>query len=49
MFYNQGMNLAQLLDHMQRSPYFAERITAWHEVPERAALLVLHYASVVAA
>jgi DEAD/DEAH box helicase domain-containing protein len=31
------MNLAQLLDHMQRSPYFAERITAWHEVPERAA------------
>src|SRR4051812_24968241 len=38
MFYNSPMNLPQLLDQMQRSPYFKERITAWHEVPERDAV-----------
>ena len=29
------MNLNQLLDHLQNSPYFKERITAWRELPER--------------
>src|SRR6476661_2003811 len=31
------MNLSQLLDHLQTSPYYRERITAWHEQPERDA------------
>src|SRR5207248_1078705 len=35
---NERMNLTQLLDQMQRSPYFRERITAWHEVAERPAV-----------
>src|SRR5436305_12524002 len=38
MFYNGAMNLPKLLGQMQRSPYFKERITAWHEVPERDAV-----------
>src|SRR5688500_12355091 len=31
------MNLAQIIDQMRRSPYFRERITAWHDVPAREA------------
>ncbi len=31
------MNLSQLLDYLQTSPYYRERITAWHEQPERDA------------
>src|SRR5438105_15390879 len=31
------MNLAQIIDHMRRSPYFGERITAWHDTPAREA------------
>jgi DEAD/DEAH box helicase domain-containing protein len=27
------MNLAQIIDHMRTSPYFQERVTAWHETP----------------
>ena len=32
------MNLPQLLEHLQTSPYYRERITAWHEQPERDAI-----------
>ncbi len=32
------MNLTQLLDDLQSSPFYRERITAWHEVPAREPL-----------
>ncbi|MBF6613789.1 MAG: DEAD/DEAH box helicase, partial [Chloroflexi bacterium] len=31
------MNLTQLIDHMRHSPMFRERITYWHDLPERQA------------
>ena len=31
------MNLAQIIDQMRRSPFFRERITAWHDIPPRPA------------
>src|SRR4051794_3324662 len=32
------MNLAQVLEQMQTSPFYQERITAWQELPERDAV-----------
>ncbi|MGI8588251.1 MAG: DEAD/DEAH box helicase [Chloroflexia bacterium] len=32
------MNLTQLLEDLRTSPYYRERITAWHEQPERDAV-----------
>src|SRR5947209_11371450 len=29
------MNLAQIIDHMRTSPWFSDRITAWHDIPGR--------------
>ena len=31
------MDLAQLIEHMRRSPMFQQRITAWHDMPARPA------------
>src|ERR1051325_7644597 len=31
------MNLTQLIQHLRTSPYFQDRITAWHDVPARPA------------
>src|SRR5690349_6455241 len=30
------MNLAQIIEHMRRSPMFQERITAWRDMPASA-------------